>query len=172
VEIEVADTTPPVISAVATPSELRPPDHSLREIAVDLHAEDSCSSELTIDLVSLTSSEPDDAVGDGNTMADIQQAEIGEDDRHFLLRAERQGGGSGRVYTATYRATDAEGNHSDAVTRVTVPHDASKGAQGTPEPHSMSQDQDEKDTKKKRKQARAAKKAAKKAARAARRAAR
>jgi hypothetical protein len=170
VEVQVADGTPPVISAVATPDVLRPADHTLREIDVEVHAEDTCSSELSIELVSLTSSEPDNALGDGNSMADIQQAEIGQDDRHFLLRAERQGGGSGRVYTATYRATDGAGNHSDAVARVSVPHDQAKGSASvatfTP------QTDDLRAAKQSRKAAKAARRAQKKALRAARRAAR
>jgi hypothetical protein len=174
VEVQVTDGTPPVISAVATPDVLRPPDHTLREIAVDIHAEDSCSAELRIELISLTSSEPDNAIGDGNSMADIQQAELGEDDRHFLLRAERQGGGPGRVYTATYRVTDAAGNHSDAVARVSVPHD--KGSASSSPSNFTTPSNDLTASLQARKAAKAAAKAArrahKQAARVARRAAR
>lgn len=48
---------------------------------------------------------------------------IGTPDTAFLLRAERGGSGSGRVYTATYVARDAAGNLADAASTVTVPHD-------------------------------------------------
>jgi hypothetical protein len=118
VEVQVADTTPPVISAVATPAELRPANNTLRQVDVQIHAEDTCSTELAVELVSLTSSEPD---GAADATADIQQAEIGADDRQFLLRAESLG----RIYAATYRATDRAGNHSDAVARVRVSNDKS-----------------------------------------------
>jgi endo-1,4-beta-xylanase len=45
----------------------------------------------------------------------------GTDDRTFLLRAERSGRGTGRVYTVTYEAKDATGNTSTGQARVTVP---------------------------------------------------
>jgi endo-1,4-beta-xylanase len=39
----------------------------------------------------------------------------------FQLRAERNENGSGRVYTITYRATDACGNATTKSATVTVP---------------------------------------------------
>ncbi len=53
---------------------------------------------------------------------DIQGASFGTDDRQFLLRSERSGKGSGRVYTITYSATDASGNTTVGQATVTVPH--------------------------------------------------
>ncbi len=58
---------------------------------------------------------------------DIQDAEIEEEDYEFSLRAERSGGGDGRIYTITYTATDASGNSQSASATVTVPHDKGKG---------------------------------------------
>ncbi|HYY99628.1 MAG TPA: hypothetical protein VE642_13595, partial [Pyrinomonadaceae bacterium] len=75
---------------------------------------------------SITSSEPDDGLGDGDAPNDIQGAAFGADDREFLLRAERSGKGSGRVYTVTYRARDAAGNTTTVSTQVSVPHDRGK----------------------------------------------
>ncbi|MFN0139655.1 MAG: VWA domain-containing protein, partial [Pyrinomonadaceae bacterium] len=74
-------------------------------------------------LVSITANEPVNGKGDGNTESDIEDAEFGTDDRQFSLRAERSGTGSGRVYTITYRATDAAGNSALATATVIVPHD-------------------------------------------------
>jgi len=74
-----------------------------------------------IELVSIVSNEPDDGLGDGDTPNDIQDAAIGTDDRSFLLRAERSGEGSGRVYTVTYRATDSAGNATNVAAQVNVP---------------------------------------------------
>jgi len=51
--------------------------------------------------------EPANGIGDGDTPSDIAGAAFGTDDRSFQLRAERQGGGAGRVCTITYSATDA-----------------------------------------------------------------
>jgi hypothetical protein len=85
-----------------------------------------------VQLVSATSSEADDAAGnnDGATTGDIQGADIGTPDTALLLRAERDGKGSGRVYTLTYRAIDRSGNVTPALATITVPHDEGHG----PEP--------------------------------------
>ena len=40
-----------------------------------------------------------------------------------VARAERSGRGPGRIYTATYRATDPSANYTDSVAIVEVPHD-------------------------------------------------
>ncbi len=64
--------------------------------------------------MSVTSNEPETGfLGNGDKGPDIQGATIGTDDRAFSLRSERGTGGqsTGRVYTITYRATDASGNH-------------------------------------------------------------
>ena len=74
-----------------------------------------------VELVSVTSSEPDDGPGDGHTTGDIRGAHIGTDDRSFQLRAERSGSGPGRAYTVIYRATDASGNAAIASAIVFVP---------------------------------------------------
>ena len=55
-------------------------------------------------------------------MADI----VIVDDQSFELRAERWDEGEGRIYTITYRATDACGNSTEASATVTVPHDEGK----------------------------------------------
>ena len=39
------------------------------------------------------------------------------------MRAERKGNGPGRVYTATYSATDASDNTAQASATIKVPHD-------------------------------------------------
>lgn len=80
----------------------------------------------TITLVSIVSNEPDAGLGDGDQPHDVQGAAVGTDDRAFFLRAERAGRGHGRVYTITYRATDAAGNQTLATATVTVPHDRRK----------------------------------------------
>jgi len=48
---------------------------------------------------------------------------LGTDDRNFLLRAQRNGTGTGRVYTVRHRATDASGNATFPTGAVPVPHD-------------------------------------------------
>ena len=125
VEVVVGDINPPTVTGVSDPVYLWPPNHKLREVNMDLVVMDSCDPDPTVTLISLISSEPDNGQGDGNTINDIQEADFGTDDRTFLLRAERMGGGSGRLYTATYNATDASGNATDGEVQILVPHDQS-----------------------------------------------
>ena len=40
----------------------------------------------------------------------------------FNLRSERSGSGSGRIYTITYKATDASGNYAIGTVIIEVPH--------------------------------------------------
>jgi hypothetical protein len=71
----------------------------------------------TVNLVSVTSNEPDNGEDDGNTVNDI----VIVDDYEFKLRAERSGVGAGRTYTITYEATDSCGNSATASATVFVP---------------------------------------------------
>jgi hypothetical protein len=73
----------------------------------------------TLELLSVTSNEPDDGLGDGDTPDDM----VIVDDYTFDLRAERSALGDGRIYTITYQATDACGNVTVATATVTVPRD-------------------------------------------------
>ena len=121
VTITVADTSPPALSVTLSPSSLWPPNHKLVEITATVTTADACDSSPAITLISVTSNEPDNGLGDGDTANDIQGAAIGADNRSFFLRAERQGRGLGRLYTITYRATDASGNLTETTAQVLVP---------------------------------------------------
>jgi hypothetical protein len=123
VDVTVVDTTPPTLSLVPDPAVLWPPNHTLHAVEVIVLGADACDPAADVVLTSLTSSEPDNGTGDGDTVDDIQQAAIGTDDREFRLRAERAGNGSGRVYTAIYNITDASGNSTNGLTEIVVPHD-------------------------------------------------
>ncbi len=120
--VTVADTTPPTVALRLSPALLWPPDHRMVPIQAFLDVSDACGS-AGATLVSITSSEPDDAPGpaDGSTVQDCQEAVPGTLDLNFLLRAERSDWGQGRTYTVTYRAVDAAGNGATAVGVVKVP---------------------------------------------------
>jgi len=120
--ITVVDTTPPTISVSVSPDVLWPPNHKMVEITATVTVGDVCDSEPTVVLTSIESNEPDN--GKGN---DIEGAEFGTEDYTFLLQAERDGSGGGRIYTITYTATDASGNSDIGSATVTVPHDQGKG---------------------------------------------
>jgi hypothetical protein len=83
----------------------------------NIEASITTSPGATVQLVSITSDEPDDNYVAGAT--------FGTDDRSFQLRAKRLGGGDGRVYTVTYQATSAGGTATASAT-VVVPHDQGK----------------------------------------------
>ena len=127
VDITVMDTTPPSLSVSLSPDVLWPPNHKLVSIAASIQVSDTCDESPNVELVSITSNEADNGAGDGNTSDDIQEASFGTDDRTFLLRAERAGKGSGRIYTVTYGATDASGNIAkEATAEATVLHNQNK----------------------------------------------
>jgi hypothetical protein len=132
VTVTVRDTLPPTLSIQTTPSTLWPPNHGMVPVHLVLTAADRCTPEPGVTLVSVTSNEPDDAPGndDGTTTGDIQGVEPGTADGDVLLRSERNGKGAGRVYTLTYRATDAAGNTTPGLATIVVPHDLGMG----PEP--------------------------------------
>jgi len=124
VQIAVVDTVPPSIQVAMTPSTLWPPFHQMVSVQAVVIATDACSTPQ-VTLLSVTSSEPDDAPGgsDGQTVNDIQAAVPGTPDFQYFLRAERSASGSGRTYVATYRAVDGSGNPASASGQVLVPHD-------------------------------------------------
>lgn len=120
--VTIEDTTPPEISADLSPDVLWPPNHELRAITASIQVSDICDANPTVALTSVTSSEPDNDIGDGNTSDDIQGAAIGTDDREFELRAERDGRKVGRTYTVVYTASDGSGNQTPDQDAVLAPH--------------------------------------------------
>ncbi len=113
------DTTPPQVDVSVSPDLLWPPNHRYVTVEVTLNAHDNVDPNPAVQLVSVTSSEPDNGQGDGNTTHDI----VIQDDYHMKLRSERSGLGDGRYYTIQYQVTDFSGNTTEASTSVFVPHD-------------------------------------------------
>lgn len=124
--VNVVDTTAPTVTVTLTPNRLWPPNHRLVQVSATVAAGDACAGALPVVLHSITSSEPDNGLGDGNTSGDISGAALGTPDTTFALRAERSGSGPGRVYTVTYRATDPTGNAGTGSAAVRVPSSAPK----------------------------------------------
>src|SRR4029453_547799 len=102
-----ASNPPPTISnATADPSVLWPPNHRMVDVTVSYDVTDNCPLPLGSCTLSVTSNEPVDGRGSGHTSPDW----IVVDDHHVLIRAEREGNGSGRIYTITITCTDSGGN--------------------------------------------------------------
>jgi probable HAF family extracellular repeat protein len=112
------DTTPPELDVSVSPNLLWPPNHRYVTVHATVTATDDSGSDPTVELVSVISNEPDNNVRDGNTVNDVVTT---ADPFTFRLRAERDEGGSGRIYTVTYRATDASGNSATRSATVAVP---------------------------------------------------
>jgi len=94
---------------------LWPPNHKMVNVTVSYQEQSACPVTCTL---SVTSNEPVNGTGDGDTGPDWEVI----DAHHVRLRAERSGGGSGRIYTITITCTDSQGNTSTATTTVSVPH--------------------------------------------------
>jgi hypothetical protein len=124
--VNVVDTTAPTVTVTLTPDRLWPPDHRLVQVSATVAAGDACAGALPVVLDSITSSEPDNGLGDGDTSGDISGAALGTPDTTFALRAERSRSGPGRVYTVTYRATDPTGNAAIGSAVVRVPSSGPK----------------------------------------------
>jgi hypothetical protein len=120
-DVEVTDDTPPEIEVTLSATHLWPPNHKLVPITAQVTTSDNCDGTTWV-LTSITSNEPVNDIGDGDTAPDVVGAEIGTADTEFMLRAERSGLGTGRIYTVTYTATDVCGNSTSAQAEVRVNH--------------------------------------------------
>jgi cysteine-rich repeat protein len=138
--VTVSDTLPPTVVTTHQPTELLwPPNHKYQTFRLSqcvTQVTDQCDGTLDIgtagSITRVTSNEPEDDRltgkhgnngnnGDGHTCNDIVILDATSVD----LRAERAGGGMGRVYTVFFNVTDSSGNVTASACQVTVPHDQS-----------------------------------------------
>ena len=116
--VTVADTTPPVVtSIVATPSNLWPPNHKMVAVSVAVTAQDAVDAAPVSRIVTVTSNQPINGPGDGNTASDWEI--IGP--LTLNLRAERAGGAD-RLYSIEVVTTDFSGNSTTSTVVVSVAH--------------------------------------------------
>jgi hypothetical protein len=114
------DKEPPSIANASTNKTLIwPPNHKMVNIEVNYDVFDNCGS--TNPVLTITSNEPEGGTNKDDVAGDWKII----DPHHIQLRAERSGGGNGRIYTITITATDAAGNKTQQQLYVTVPHDHS-----------------------------------------------
>lgn len=122
VPITVQDTTAPPECDLARASvtELWPPNHKLVPVSIT-GVTHPANAAVTITILGVTQDEPILGLGDGDTGPDavLQGGTV-------LLRAERAGGGNGRVYRITFQADDGVGGVCTGVVTVSVPHDKGK----------------------------------------------
>jgi hypothetical protein len=115
--VRIEDTTAPSMSNLTvTPSTIAVPNHKMVDVALTYTASDLTGTPVCS--VSITSNEPIDGPGDGNSTVDWQVL----DTRKVRVRAERSGIGTGRIYTITVTCADASGNATVKTAAVTVPN--------------------------------------------------
>ena len=113
--VTVVDNTPPTLAALTIDKPvLSPPNHKMVDITVGYTVSDNCGPVTT--MISVTSNEPVNGTGDGDTAPDWQIVDL----HHLRLRAERAGNSLGRVYTIAVTATDKAGNTTREVITVSV----------------------------------------------------
>ena len=119
--ITVNDTETPVLGNPTVDKPLLwPPNHQMEDITVNYTITDNCPTQCTL---SVTSNEPIDGLGDGDTAPDWEII----NDHKLRLRSERSGKGEGRTYTITVTCTDGNGHTVSKTTTVTVPKSQGKG---------------------------------------------
>ena len=119
--VVVLDKTAPTINVKSvTPAMLWPPNGKMVPVTVSVVASDNCGPAPSMKIISVSSNEPpnSDAVKSGDAVI--------TDNLKLNLRAERNGSGTGRVYTIVVESTDSSRNSKTGTTTVTVPHDQRK----------------------------------------------
>ena len=106
----------PTATVTLSKTELWPANHKYVKVEASFV---TSSDTASVTLVSVTSNEPDEGLGDGDFPNDI----VIVDNDTVKLRAERSALGEGRVYTFTYLVTNTCGATTTVTVTVTVPHD-------------------------------------------------
>ncbi len=117
------DRTPPVVTCVASPAVVWPPNGRMVPITVDLSVTDALSGGVTYVMIEASSNEP-------GATTDIAGFTVPGQAVSGAVRAQRSGGGTGRIYTLAYQGMDLAGNTATCSTVVTVPHQRNAGRGG------------------------------------------
>jgi hypothetical protein len=124
VTVTVQDLNAPPQCGLVRPSvaEFWPPNHKMVPVSIT-GITDPENNAVTISILSVTQDEPLNGLGDGDTAPDavIQGGTV-------LLRAERAGGGNGRVYRVTFLADEGQGGTCSGEVTVCVPHSRGRSA--------------------------------------------
>lgn len=106
-------TSPVIQSIAATPSSIWPPNKRMVPVAVTIQATATCGI-ASEKIISISSNQP--SSGEYQITGDLT----------VNLLADRNGTGTGRVYTITVQVGDPSNNTATGTVTVTVPHDQGK----------------------------------------------
>lgn len=123
---KIADTSACTLAVTTETTTLSPPNHKYAHVALAdciTGVVDSCAGPLTVaaanaTITRVTSDEPESAPGTGHTCND---ALIVDSSTAALVRAERKGGGNGRVYSIDFTVTGPSGDTASGSCSVRVP---------------------------------------------------
>jgi hypothetical protein len=113
--ITVEDSAAPVVTLTAQPAVLWPPNAEMTPVRIEAEVADVCDSAPVCSIASVASSDG------SNGRSDWQV----QDGLSLMLRAERRGDGSGRIYLVDVECADRAGNRSVSTAQILVPHDRS-----------------------------------------------
>jgi hypothetical protein len=108
--VNIADTTPPMVTASATPAVLRPPNGKMVPVVIQAEILDFCGSAAAARIVSVQSDDPSARPSDWEITGDLT----------VNLRA-RRSGRTPRTYVITVEAMDSSGNSARTTVSVFVP---------------------------------------------------
>jgi rhamnogalacturonan endolyase len=116
--VTVQDTTAPTFNSLtASPNVISSRNHKMVAVAITADVTDVVDPSPVTRIISVTSNEPENGTGDGDTAPDWEIT----GNLTLNLRAERSGTGNGRIYTITVESRDSSGNASTQTVTVTVP---------------------------------------------------
>ena len=120
VTVNVLNINDPPNCNLGRPSQatIWPPNHKMVNVNIIGITDPNASDQFTITVTGVTQDEPINGLGDGDTSPDA----VIQGGNQTLLRAERAGGGNGRVYKINYTATDRMGESCSGKVSVCVPH--------------------------------------------------
>ena len=118
--VAVVDTTPPKLSLSLSPATALAAEPQARAITATIATSDVCDANPTVKLVSITSNEPDNGLGDGDTARRHPGRRVGTDDRTFQLRP--SGAAPARAASTRSPTRRPQRQRDRKQATVTVPH--------------------------------------------------
>jgi hypothetical protein len=120
--VPVNTGNPDCSGAAASAGAIWPPNHQMVSESI-VGVTDPFDQALTIVVTGIQQDESVAAIGSGNTAPD--GAGVGT--ATAMVRAERAGPGTGRIYFISFSATNSQGGQCTGTVNVFVPHDQGQG---------------------------------------------